>query len=377
MINDNSIFLSIIVGIFILCCCSSCTVGRFIFYNFADIQDHKKFPNRSLKKQDQTFVFEEKDQEKEFAKINVKNKKGEEERIAFDTFLEEHKTVAFLVIQDDTIQYERYFKKYTKASIIPSFSMAKSVTSMLVGCAIEDQLIHAVDDPVTNYLPQLVANGFDKVTIKHLLQMTSGLNFNEGYFNPFGHAATFYYGLNLRRAISKLKLSEMPGQGFDYVSGNTQLLGAVLEKALKGKTITAYFQEKIWSQLDMEYDASWSLDKKKNGLEKTFCCINARARDYAKIGRLYLNKGNWNGKQLVPESWVKTSTEVDEKEGSAWYYQYQWWLPSKDGDFMAQGILGQYIYVNPTKRLIIVRLGKNYGGVRWGDFFVSLAANYK
>lgn len=368
----------VILGIFILCSFSSCTLGRFIFYNVADIQDHKKFPSRSLVKQDtKEFEFKKKVQKNTFTEINVKNKKGEKKTIPFDTFLEKHKTVAFLVIQDDTIQYERYFKKYTKESIVPSFSMAKSVISILIGCAIEDRLIHSVNDPVTAYLPHLATNGFDKVNIEHLLQMTSGLNFNEGYTNPFGHAATFYYGLNLRKVISKLKLKTVPGQGFDYVSGNTQLLGAILEKVLKNKTITTYFQEKIWSQLDMEYDASWSLDKKKNGMEKTFCCINARARDYAKIGRLYLNKGNWNGKQLVPENWVISSTKVDENEGSAWYYQYQWWLPSKDGDFMAQGILGQYIYVNPAKKLIIIRLGKNTGGIRWGNFFVSLASNYR
>ena len=203
--------------------------------------------------------------------------------------------------------------------------------------------------------------------------MTSGIDFSESYINPFGEAASFYYGRNLKREIAKLKLKRAPGVTFEYVSGNTQLLGSVLEGALKEKTITQYFQEKIWTPLGMEYDASWSIDKKKDGSEKTFCCLNARARDFAKIGRLYLNKGNWNGKQIVSKKWVEESTKVDRSEGSYAYYQYQWWLPTDEGDYMAQGILGQYVYVNPANNTIIVRLGKNYGKIEWEDLFGLLA----
>src|SRR5690606_33967965 len=134
--------------------------------------------------------------------------------------------------------------------------------------------------------------------------------------------ATYYYGRNLRKAIPKLELSGRPGETFAYKSGNSQLLGLILERVLKGKTISAYAQDKLWTPLGMEFPASWSLDRKNDGLEKTFCCLNARARDYAKIGRLYLHGGNWEGKQLVPESWVKTSTAMDTTAGSPWYYQY-------------------------------------------------------
>ena len=116
--------------------------------------------------------------------------------------------------------------------------------------------------------------------------MTSGVKFKESYVNPFGDAGSFYYGRNLRKQIGKMKLKNEPGKRFEYISGNTQLLGLVLERSLKGKTITQYLQDKLWTPLGMEYDASWIIDKKKNGLEKTFCCLNARARDFAKIGRL-------------------------------------------------------------------------------------------
>lgn len=350
---------------------SSCKLGRFVFYNFADIKDYKKFPSRPLVSNETKFQFHRTDNGKHPKSLIV----SATDTIPFDQVLADHKTVAFLIIKNDTIQYEKYFRGYDQESIIPSFSMAKSVTSILIGCAIEDGLIPSVEEPITNYIPELKKNGFEQVTIKHLLQMTSALKFNEGYFNPFGEAASFYYGRNLKREISKLKLKGKPGEKFEYNSGNTQLLGLVLERALKTKTVTQYFQEKLWTPLEMEYDGSWSIDKKKNGMEKTFCCINARARDFAKIGRLYLNKGNWNGKQIVSEKWVEESTKIDTTAGSADFYQYQWWLPSPHGDFMAEGILGQYIYVNPSKNVIIVRMGKNYGKLGWSDLFRLIAEN--
>jgi CubicO group peptidase (beta-lactamase class C family) len=369
---------------------TSCQLGRFVFYNFADIKDHKKFQSRPLSANALPYNFQTTNSGKFPKELNGNT---------FDNYLEDNKTVAFLIIKNDTIQYEKYFKGYDKQSIVPSFSMAKSVTSILIGCAIDEGLIKSVDEPITNYIPELTKNGFNKVTIKHLLQMTSGIKFNESYINPFGDAASFYYGLNLRKEIASMKLKTEPGKKYEYISGNTQLLGLVLERSLKEKTITSYLQEKLWTPLGMEYDASWSIDRKKNGLEKTFCCINARARDFAKIGRLYLNNGNWNGKQIISQNWVEESTKVDTTNGGAVFYKYQWWLPtalynfskesynlknptkeklelSTDKDFMAEGILGQFIYVNPTKKLIIVRLGKKEGKADWWKIFTSLAKIY-
>ena len=364
----SKLFLFIIPFIFII---SACKLSRFVVYNFADIKDYKKFPDRKIENTANTFSFYSVEKMKVPREVNIGNKS-----YSFEEFLENNKTVAFIVIKNDTIQYEKYFNKYDQASIIPSFSMAKSVTSILIGCAIDDQLIHSIQEPITNYIPELKKNGFEKVTIEHLLQMTSGIKFSENYFSPFSEAASFYYGTNLRKEINKLKLKAIPGTQFEYVSGNTQLLGLVLERALKNKTITSYLEEKIWKPLEMEFDASWSLDRKKNGLEKTFCCLNARARDFAKIGRLYLNKGNWNGTQIVSEKWVEESTKIDTLNGSSWYYQYQWWFPSTNGDYMAQGILGQYIYVNPKTNVIIVRLGKNYGNANWTEILPTLGNSY-
>jgi CubicO group peptidase (beta-lactamase class C family) len=367
MKHGNRILLLGIITILVSTLLTSCQLGRFVFYNFADINDHKKFQSRPLTADNASFQFQTTDSGKVPKEIND---------IPLDKYLENHQTVAFLIIRNDTIQYEKYFKGYDQQSIVPSFSMAKSVTSILIGCAIDEGLIKSVDEPITNYIPELTKNGFDKVTIEHLLQMTSGIRFNESYVNPFGDAASFYYGLNLRKEIGKMKLKSEPGQSFEYTSGNTQLLGLILERALKGKTITSYLQEKLWTPLGMEYDASWSIDRKDNGLEKTFCCLNARAIDFAKIGRLYKNKGNWNGAQIVSQNWVEASTKLDTTEGSANFYQYQWWLPTPNEDFMAEGILGQFVYVHPTKDLIIVRLGKKYGKADWWSIFTSIAKAY-
>lgn len=366
--HRNILFVIILSSLVI----TSCQVGRFVFYNFADINDYKKFKSRPLHSDTLKYHFILAEHWKIPTTIND-NKLNE---VPFEQYLEDNKTVAFLIIKNDTIQYEKYFKGYDKERIVPSFSMAKSITSILIGCAIDEGLIKSVDESITAYIPELKKKGFEKISIKHLLQMTSGIKFNESYINPFGDAASFYYGINLRKLIAKMKIKSEPGKTFEYVSGNTQLLGLVLERSLKGKTVTQYLQEKLWTPLGMEYDASWSIDRNKNGLEKTFCCINARARDFAKIGRLYLNKGSWNGKQIVSQKWVETSTKAEIKDGSAPFYQYQWWLPSANGDFMAEGHLGQFIYVNPSNKLIIVRLGKSESNVNWGKTFTSLANVY-
>lgn len=353
---------------------SSCQLVRYVIYNFADIKDYKKFPSRSLHNDSTKFHFSS--TTNGIAPKTITDYKKNSKKLTFEEYLESNKTVAFLIIKNDMIQYEHYFQGYDQKSIVPSFSMAKSITSILIGCAIDDGLIKSVDEPITNYLPELKKNGLEKVTIKHLLQMTSGIKFTEGYFNPFGDVASFYYGRQLRKYVSKMKLKTEPGKEFKYISGNPQVLGLILERVLKPKTLTEYLQEKLWQPLGMEYDATWSIDKKKNGIEKTFCCINARARDFAKIGRLYLNKGNWNGKQIVSEKWVKESTKIDSTGGGVGFYHYQWWFPTKNGDYMAVGLLGQYIYVNPSKNLIIVRLGKKEGKIDWWTFLPYLATFY-
>jgi len=367
--TKKSILLLLLTIFFI----SSCKLGRFVIYNFADINDHKKFPKRDIEKPDKPFNFEYKVRDQIAKKVTL-NIKGKEKVYTFDEYLEINKTVAFLVIRKDTVIYEKYFDGYDKEKVVPSFSMAKSVISMLIGCAIDDGFIKSVDEPITNYLPELKKNGFEKVTISNLLNMTSGIKFNESYYNPFGNAASIYYGRNLKKEISKLKLEEGNINTFSYSSGDSQILGLVLEASLKGRKISEYLEEKIWKPLGMEYNASWSLDK-KGGVEKTFCCLNSVAIDYAKLGRLFLNNGNWNGKQIISKEWVEKTSKSENNLSGVSYYQNQWWIADKDEmSYFAQGILGQYIYVNPKNETIIVRLGRDYGKQsNWKSIFKTIS----
>lgn len=352
-----------------------CTVGRFVKWNFADRRDYRKFPTRPLPASPEPFQYPVAVKEIGPRTANYKGK-----QIPFDTWLEKHKTTAFLVIRNDTIVYERYFKGYDEGHVHPSFSMAKSVVSMLIGTAIADGLIRDVHQPIVDFIPELKANGFEGVTIEHVLQMTSGIDFKESYVNPFGTVAKFYYGRQLEKYTLKLKLKRAAGTEWEYVSGDTQLLGLLLTRALRAKgdqrTLTEYLNQRLWQPLGMEHASSWSVDKKKNGLEKAFCCINAPARDFAKLGSLYLHKGQWRGKQLVPRHWVETSTKPDTANGGVNFYRYQWWLPGTPGAFNAEGILGQFIYVDPANDLVIVRLGGGYADVPWTRVFREITPGY-
>lgn len=370
----NVVYLILFTLLFVF---SSCKLTRFAVYNTSNITDYKIFPNREISSSDEKFEFINRDSNIEFDSLTVttnsdsKNKK-KQIRQSFEDYLSANKTVAFLIIRNDSIIYENYFNDYNEASIVNSFSMAKSFLSALLGIAIEEGYIESTQQAITDYLPELKENGFDQITIDHLLDMRSGIKFSESYINPFGEVASFYYGTNLRKQISKLKLEITPGMVTNYRSVDTQLLGLLIERALKTRTLSQYLEEKIWQPLGMEYDATWSLDQKKNGLEKAYCCLNARARDFAKFGRLYLNKGNWNGVQIVPESWVEESTKIDTTKDDDWYYNNQWWIYENEV-FAAEGHLGQFISVHPQSNMIFVRLGSNWGKTSaWTSVFKQL-----
>ena len=367
--------------LYLLLCCfpvfSSCHVGRFVYYNVADIKDYKKFPAHNIAKGDVPYRFTEVAQPADTLEIRLPKKiTVKDKAYSFEQYLEKTGTVAFLVIRNDSLYYEQYFHNYDRNSIVPSFSAAKSFVSALVGIAIDEGYIKNVHEPITRYLPVLDKAKFGNITIAHLLDMQSGLAFNEGYLNPFGDVAKYYYGTNLKKYVSRIKVKEAPGKHFEYISLNTQLLGMIVSNAT-GKPLATYLQEKIWQPLGMESDASWSIDSRKGQTEKAFCCLNAVARDYAKFGKLYLDKGHWAGKQIISEQWVKASTTFTESKNDR-AYSYQWWhnrtANGDTPDFYAAGILGQYIYVHPERHMIIVRLGKKEGkDTDWGRLFLSIA----
>jgi len=369
----KKLFFAILL--FVLFSFSSCTFYKILKYNFSGIDDYEIFPKRYLPASNSKFRFI---MDIDSSKIPSDYFYYDGERLRFNDLLSATNTVAFLIIKNDTLIYEKYFEEYNDSSLSLSFSIAKSVTSILIGCAIDDGYIKSEEQFVTDFVPELESNGFNKVTLKNLLQMTSGMDYTESD-NPFGIHPHFYYGNNLENKLINLELKNKPGEKFEYKSGDYQLLGLILSRAIKPLTITGYFHRKLWEPLGMENDGLWNTDSDTNGLEKTFCCIAASARDYAKIGRLYLNNGIWNGKQLISKNWVEKSTQIDTSDGSAWYYQYGWWLSTKEPNaFSANGHLGQYIYINPRTNVIIVRLCKDNGkfyNEKWLELFKFLSDN--
>lgn len=273
-------------------------------------------------------------------------------------------TIAYLIVQNDSITHEEYWEGFSDSSHTNSFSMAKTFVGILAGIAVGEGKIKSLDEPVGNYLPKFKEGDNSKLTIRHLLTMSSAVNFDENYANPFAYPAQGYYGTDLEKLSLGYDVTGEPGKVFEYRSGNTELLGLVLEKAT-GKTISEYFSEKVWKSVGAAHPAFWSLDR-ENGREKAFCCFNSNAKDFARMGQLYLDSGRWNGKQLVPEEYVLNSIKpapLLEDDGTANdVYGYSWWfLPEHKGlknIFYARGILGQYIIVIPEKKMVIVRLGK-------------------
>ncbi|HIA35871.1 MAG TPA: class C beta-lactamase-related serine hydrolase [Flavobacteriales bacterium] len=278
--------------------------------------------------------------------------------------LEELGTIAYLIIVNDSIRLEQYWDGYNENSHTNAFSMAKSIVSILIGIAIDEGKIKSVDQKVGDFLASYNEGEKATISIKHLLTMSSGLNFDESYSNPFAFPAKAYFGDDLRALIEGYDVVESPGLKFEYLSGNTQLLGFVLEKAT-GEKIADYAAKKLWGPIGAKYSAFWSLDK-EGGNEKAYCCFNSNARDFARIGQLYLNNGVWKGKQLISSDYVKASVKaadlVEKDDGTKLKrYGYSWWMTDYRGDhiFLMEGLMGQYVAVIPSKSAIMVRLGKN------------------
>ena len=274
-------------------------------------------------------------------------------------FLKSLETASFLVIKNDSVLYENYWGKFNKHTPTNSFSMAKSIVALLVGIALDEGKIKSLDEPITNYLPEFSNTS---ITIRHLLWMSSGLDWDESGTNPFSDNARAYYGTNLNELVLAQKPKEMPGQTFDYMSSNTQLLALILEKAT-GKALSKYAEEKIWTKVGAERNAYWSLAE-ENTTEKAYCCFYATTRDFAKIGRLIQQKGWFNGKQIIPENYIEECLKPNptlEKDGRTNHrYGMHFWLGNYQGEgfYHLQGLYGQYVIILPESNIIIVRTGR-------------------
>ena len=268
-------------------------------------------------------------------------------------------SAAFLVVKDGQVVSEHYMNGYNERSKTNSFSMAKTVTTLLVGIAIEEGYINGLEQKITDFLPEFENDALGRnATIGQLSLMNSGYEWTEHYYSAFSPTVELLYGADIEKFLLKGEFSAPPGSYWEYSSASTQLLALVLKRALavggKAVSLSEYLSEKIWQPLQMNDNALWHTDAQ--GMELAFCCLNTNARNYAKLGMLMLNGGQWNNQQVVPSAFVADMT----KPHGTPYYGYSTWLKPehKPPYFWFSGHLGQYIISIPKYNMVIVRLGE-------------------
>lgn len=335
----------------------------------AFLEDYNYFDNRTIQKSEQPQPW------------NISKNYNQTPPTA--TLEQLHKkigTVAFVIIKNDSIWSESYYDNYTKDSKSNSFSMAKSIVSASLGKAILEGKIKSLDQKVTDFYPIFKTGKSADMTVGDLSSMASGLNWEEAYYNPLSVTTRAYFDPNLAEVILGQKAIEAPGKAYKYLSGNTQLLAMCIEKATN-QSLADYVSESFWKPLGAENEAYWQTDK-ENGLVKAYCCIASNARDFARFGKLYLQNGKWNGKQILDSSFVAQS--VKPRFEASPEYGYGWWLSDYRNKkiFYMRGHLGQYVIVVPQDNLIIVRLGHSNLSNKTGtahsqDFYTYLDEAYK
>lgn len=342
----------ILVLVALVFLCMPTYMREALIHWYPDITDTYIFASHTVAKADSCWNFP---LSKEF---NAYEMTPEE-----NAFLKKYGTVAYLVIQNDSVLYEEYRDGWAPDQLSNIFSATKSIVGLLVGIAYDEGYIESLDDKVSKYLP-----GFEegeKITIRNLLTMSSGLNWDEAYTALISKTTQAYYGDHVRELVMDLKVEEEPGKRYSYKSGDTQLLSFVLEAALDSSvSISEYAEQKLWQPVQACHDALWNLDR-KGGDEKTYCCFNTTARDMAHLARLILNNGNWNGRQVISESYLQEAIspasylENEFGDGPLDYYGFQIWVMHYKGmQFPAfRGLGGQYIFAIPQKNAIVVRLG--------------------
>jgi len=358
-------------------CFNSCKVIRPLEYNLPKESNANLFPKRKIEKGDSIFRFTNGPNNYDLGKlIKVDERAIDPNGVDLNEMVKLHHTLSFMIVRNDTILYEHYAPGYSDTNTVSSFSIAKSFVSTLIGIAIQEGKIKGVHQSITDFISELKDKRFSQITIQDLLKHTSGIHFSKQRYNPNSDNAQFYYTTSLREKMLGSKIEEPPGLHFDYQSENYQLLGLIIERATH-QTLSNYLQEKLWKPLGMESDAFWNIDNSgSSAIEKAFCCLNATTRDFAKLGRLFLNHGNWNGREIISPQWIKEATQPDTADAGKFNFQYNWIAgPKKYKSYYAAGLYGQYIYVYPQKNIIIVRFGKqdlDYNPAYWKSLFLQV-----
>ena len=287
-------------------------------------------------------------------------------------FLDDTVTTGLLVIENGVIRHEDYRLGASEVSPFTSWSVAKSVLSALVGIALDEGHIGSLSDPIDRYVPGLAESGYGGVTIEQALTMSSGVAFNEDYDDPFSDVNTIFIdlaiGTPMEETLATLERGREPGTYNDYISSDSIALGLVLEAAT-GVPLEEYLSTRLWIPMGAEANAFWNTGRA--GPVLPFCCLNATLRDYARFGQLYLHGGARDGMQIVPADWIAASTtpsaphlEPGPNPASFWTfgYGYHWWIPEDpQGDYLAIGIWGQYVYVDPVRDVVIVKTSADPG----------------
>lgn len=321
-----------------------------VIHGYANIDDYKIFENRIVPNA-QAIPWQ-------YDSLYNVQKIDPAQLSVFDTF----GTTAFVVIHDRKIVHEEYWDGTSDTTRSNSFSVAKSIVSLLVGCLLDEGKIKSLEQPITDFLPEFKnTNGFT-LRIKDLLTMSSGIDWDEGYSSLFSPTTKAYYGDHLEDQMLVLNVKSEPGKVFEYQSCNAQLLSIIIEK-ITGKTLSAFASEKLWKPLGCEHPALWSLDR-ADGIEKAYCCFNSTATDFARIGQMVLDSGQFNNRQIVSKAYLKQAATPamwlkGEDGDPLHYYGYQFWMLTHKGHKVvyARGILGQYIFIIPSMNAVVVRLG--------------------
>lgn len=373
----KGIFSAILV-LFIVLVPGSTTFRRYITMGMAEVYDFRYLPVKKIEAVDSNYSFIDCKTVQHLTNITYNgNPVGE-----FEEFLEQNRTTAFIIVRNDSIIYENYFNGHKQDSVCKVFSITKNIISTLIGIALDKGQISGIHDPVIQYVPEIKNKGTDNLTLYHCLNGTSGVKYLQNYF-PWSDEARMYYSPDIRRLLYSLKSASAPGTNFRTENYSALILGWVLEKAT-GSSVTEYLQKNLWQPLGMGHYGYFVLDSKRSQFEKTESGLIVRPIDLAKFGKLWLDEGKWEGKQLVPVEWIKTSLslEKENRTGVIWasgsqteYYKNMWWCFSANNKierYSANGHFGQRLVVVPGKNLIILRLGTANGDVNWGVFISQL-----
>jgi len=369
-----------------MCIYSPTFLGRVLTHWDSKVSDYKIFPERIIEKSEKPYNYE-KNVNTDLSNIIVEysNKKK-----SLAEFVKNTDTTSFIIVKNDKIVYEQYANGYNENSINTSFSMAKSVVSLLVGKAIENGNIKNVSEPIANYIPEFENKAIGQKTIEDLLHMRSKIVYNEDKFLWFGDDTLTYWYDNLRElALSHTNVTDEYNGNFHYNNYHPLLLGLILERST-GQSVSQFFEREMWQKIGAEYDASWSLDSKKSGFEKMESGINFHAVDFLKIGSMVLHNGYFNGTQIINDEWLKSSTLCDFPINTAEYentflsgknigYKYMWYsTPSAQSgyDIIAWGKSDQILYISPANNIVILRTGKTDGGVsNWVETIKNIVTN--